>query len=1009
MPAIYLISAEGDEDDAKFVAESLMAPLPALGFNRVITNRAETISATAAVLVLVSPATAGSEIFIAKAVEALRSRTPVVVIQRPAEDAGAIPAELRAAATIPEAVAADKGELWRRLGRLLTSDVMPDRRLDTMGDALLWNVDAFSVLLADAARRNDFEFGSQLVTAFAAHIAVREHPYPATEAGNDLDGLRRTRQFVLMRDYAKAAIDGGSKDPKVRRQYGQALIELKRFGDAIKELLRVVATTEPAHREHDESRGLIGRAYKQQYVDAHIDPDGELLGRAIETYWEAYEDKKEANTWHGINAASCIQRALRDGVPVPPSAQPEQIADEILTTLRRRADPHGRLEIWDAATRVEACIALGNIRDAERSLDAYLAHPDITPFEVTSTYRQFDEVLQLGARPETAGLLEKIVECVVRLRAGGRLATARATDKTFLLRVADPAWQPTNVPDLKQSTRLGSIVTIAGSQRTIKELLKDPLVISIEESRPAGKPDCEASEGAESEGGDPDNVLPEIEPLDFIGVATDYRFEDDDGEFQEKGSGALVAVIDNGIDVLHSAFRNEDGSSCIVAVWDQTDPDHAPGSHVPYGRLHTADDIAKYVDTNTAPERLRRGRAHGTYVASIAVGRPYDGFNGGVAPAAQLLIVVSNATEPIGYSAAYLAGLNFVDEMASKLDLPVVVNISQGMNAGAHDGLSSLEAEFDKFCNSGRARGRVVIKSAGNERDKRGHAKLTVPPGGIDELDWRCPPGDWLQSSPTVRLELWWNASNRYRFQLRSPSGDCSAWVDRKNTTNEDLFPGQGDYTMELVPSHVDNAASLLKIDFTRGDAASGAPDDTWRLTVVAEKVVRPGDIHAWIERHDAPTTVFATHHSEEMTLSVPGTANSVITVGAVQSAEPIRVGRFSSFGPTRRGAENTIAEEVQRPDICAPGVQITGAKAGTAKDVMVDHGTSAAAPHVTGAIALVLSRASKQGAYWPTASQVRHILRENTRCGNQYWDRGQGFGVLNVRKLLCEGLPSLV
>ena len=77
--------------------------------------------------------------------------------------------------------------------------------------------------------------------------------------------------------------------------------------------------------------------------------------------------------------------------------------------------------------------------------------------------------------------------------------------------------------------------------------------------------------------------------------------------------------------------------------------------------------------------------------------------------------------------------------MADRLGLPVVVNMSQGINAGAHDGKSVLEGGFNRFTRL--KRGRVLVKSAGNERGRRGHARLTVPPGGVDDLVWRCPPG----------------------------------------------------------------------------------------------------------------------------------------------------------------------------------------------------------------------------------------------------------------------------
>ena len=94
----------------------------------------------------------------------------------------------------------------------------------------------------------------------------------------------------------------------------------------------------------------------------------------------------------------------------------------------------------------------------------------------------------------------------------------------------------------------------------------------------------------------------------------------------------------------------------------------------------------------------------------------------------------------------------------------MVVNVDQAQDAGAHDGQSALEVGFDQR-RQGRARsGRVVVKSSrATRRGKHGRAKLTVPPGGADELVWRCPPG----LSRTVNLELWWKPENDYRFQLR--------------------------------------------------------------------------------------------------------------------------------------------------------------------------------------------------------------------------------------------------
>jgi endonuclease G len=979
MSAICLIR---HPEDAAFTRDTVLPPLPALGFDRLFTpldaaSLGAAIKRSTAVLVVLSAEAALATEFLATAEAALRSRTPVIVVHRSApEDTSPLLQELSHAAAIDLASSAQPEELWRSLARLLPTPPDPVESPNG-GRPLDWNSKAFTVLLTQAAGRDDFAFVAALIDTLVAHLGRHDEPYPADAARADLKVLRNERQFLLMGNYAAAVIKSGTADFEVRRQYGQALIELKDVDAAVDVLRALAAATPEGHEENYEARGLLGRAYKQRYIDAGAEADPEWLAAAILEYWKAFVENRSL-VWHGINAASLLLRADRDDVPVPVTDSPVHIAEQVLTVLnaRQNAARDKLLDVWDYATRVEAYLDLGMFEQARASLDDYLTHPEMRPFEVSSTYRQFDEVLQLRDSADGRLIADRLLEAATRLRAGGHIGTADAEGKRFLVRVSDPDWAPSDVPDLTIGTRLGTIVSIAGSADTIDALLKDPLVISIEASRPAGGSDGERS-------------------LQFVHVQDTYQ--DDTGTYTEQGAQALVAIIDDGIDVLHEAFLDEDGESRIIGVWDQTDPGPDPSSAVDFGRFHTAVDIAGYVRSGDVPARLlQRGCEHGTHVASIAAGRRCGAFAGGVAPDARLLIVISNATEPTGYSEAHLAALKFIDTTATSLGLPVVVNVSQGMNAGAHDGQSSLEIGFDRFCGGGRTPGRIVVKSAGNERSKRGHAKLTVPPGGADDLVWHCPAG----MSRTVKLELWWNHENEYRFQLRSPRDEFSEWVDRKQPVVEEYFRRQGDYRLELVPSHIDNGDKLLRVQITCGNSDRAEPDK-WSLVVEAVQVCIEGDIHAWIERDGGPLTEFFGHDTEEMTLSVPGTARSVISVGAVDATLPVRVGSFSSFGPTR--------DRLKRPDVCAPGVGVKAARARSKRDVVAMDGTSMAAPHVTGAVALLLSRAFEQGVSPPTATQVRSLLHRNTMFSNAFWDRGQGYGVLDVKKLLEVGLPSLL
>ncbi len=440
-----------------------------------------------------------------------------------------------------------------------------------------------------------------------------------------------------------------------------------------------------------------------------------------------------------------------------------------------------------------------------------------------------------------------------------------------------------------------------------------------------------------------------------------------------------MGVVDSGIDFTHPCFRGSDGTSRILFLWDQGAPAINSGL-VPYGREYTKpvlDQALAAANPNSIiPHRDTLG--HGTHVTGIAAGNGAGGAEGflGIAPEADL-IVVSYASEGVtlGRSGRALAAVAYIVDRA--MDRPVSINISQGMNGGGHCGETNLETGIDDLL---LRPGRVIVKSAGNETGWQIHAGGPIASGQTVPLEIRFEANDHEEDI----VEVWFSGEDSIAVAVQTPGGTASEFVQPGG--EETLQTSAGNRV--IVSSDLDAAGTgdtRVTLIFSGGTAPFIQPG-LWTILLRSGTVLN-GRYDAWIERTSralgsGEQARFTSANTDETrTISIPGTAKRVITVGSYvtrpnlgEEASKGLASRFSSHGPTRYGQ--------LKPELVAPGEWIISARSKMAhlpeepdSFHAVMAGTSMAAPHVTGAAALVLSVRPEL-----LCEQVKQILRRSTR-----------------------------
>jgi subtilisin family serine protease len=411
---------------------------------------------------------------------------------------------------------------------------------------------------------------------------------------------------------------------------------------------------------------------------------------------------------------------------------------------------------------------------------------------------------------------------------------------------------------------------------------------------------------------------------------------------------------------------------------------------------------------------------HGTHVAGIAAGNgaQNDRCTGpftyiGVAPQADLVVVKTgvgggqpNTIQNITQAAQFIFGVAARAPTSGVVGKPCVINISLGGHFGAHNGHDDDARAFDTITTGPLAIGRVIVLSAGNDRNLDLHAAFPIAQGTTQTVRVN------LVDKSATQLILFgsYNPNATLTCLAREPSSGGPAQQSAAAPVNVVSSTRTAFGTHDVVVSRSTTDSTDPDAHFfvwVRKPAGGVISSGVWEFDIAAGAGAN-ANVHLWVTNpsgystkilpfpgavasaQDAARTVKRPADWIAGTLTSSACSRRAITVAAYNAEETTTpLAEFSAQGPAPNNLMAGLysaADVIAKPDIAAPGVAIDAPRGEARKcclecDCCVDRyvaeqGTSMSSPHIAGVVALMLARNANL-----TADAIKQKLRDTARA----------------------------